>query len=796
MANASLDELWSSFLDSWPLARLKAMTLDEYHDDKAEDSFAYWVEFKSAKLGGIAGGSAFKLGIYRMKNTEKQKGKNLRSDGTWAWLDKYGETASEAFAEVKKRLLTVAKAAARGDLDAVEAADFSPLFKWKVAFLYQNRQAPVLFPVFSKEMLLPAFHILHPGTSLKQQSQAEMYREILANRGPKADLFRLAVEVEQTYDDAQPPDIVTDANTRRYWKISPGANAVAWEDWKGKGVAAIGWPDLRDLTGLTKKQFNRRALDCQQQLEGYNLVGMGQVWTFRNLKPGDVLLANKGKNALVGVGTVQEGYRYAPGTGKMKSVNHPHQVKVLWKDLGIKQVGDHANWLRTLVELDEAEAMGLLGDTEPPPSPPPPPPEGGNRCAPQNLILYGPPGTGKTYGTVSRALGLIDGEASVKGKTFAELLPRFQVLQAEGHLEFVTFHQSYGYEDFVEGIRPVLDDASGQLRYELHHGVFKRLALRAAAAGLSQDPPSPAIAAPMEGPAAQGVQAALNGPDHAQRFAFPASVPQFVLIIDEINRGNISKILGELITLLEPDKRLTAPAELVLRLSNSPKDRFAVPPNLHVIGTMNTADRSIALMDVALRRRFTFEELMPDAKALEGMLTARGTPAPFQKLVMEIFDTLNNRIRFLYDRDHQLGHAFFRDAVDPEGLRAAFTQKVIPMLQEYFYGAWDRIALVLGCPFDDKAKAAHSGWQTGGQAAGYSHPMVKASVFGEASVLGFDHDDFEDRVDARINPAFLAPEASTESLLRFFLGVLGPADHAQRLATLQAALKASAGGPA
>ena len=158
----------------------------------------------------------------------------------------------------------------------------------------------------------------------------------------------------------------------------------------------------------------------------------------------------------------------------------------------------------------------------------------------------------------------------------------------------------------------------------------------------------------------------------------------------------MSKILGELITLLEPDKRLTGKNELKLPLSYSPQHRFAVPPNLHVLGTMNTADRSIALMDVALRRRFTFEELMPDAGVIRTALQERVPEKPFIDLVVALFETLNDRIRFLYDRDHQLGHSYFMDVTNLDSLRQVFVDRVIPLLQEYFYGAWDKICTVLG----------------------------------------------------------------------------------------------------
>ncbi|MXV74396.1 hypothetical protein F4Z99_08970 [Candidatus Poribacteria bacterium] len=224
----------------------------------------------------------------------------------------------------------------------------------------------------------------------------------------------------------------------------------------------------------------------------------------------------------------------------------------------------------------------------------------------------------------------------------------------------------------------------------------------------------------------------------------------------------MSKILGELITLLEPDKRLGADNELRLRLPYSPAHRFSVPPNLHILGTMNTADRSIALMDVALRRRFKFEELMPDAKVLGEKLEEKLQDDPLVGLVVDLFNTLNKRIRFLYDRDHQLGHSYFLNVNGLEDLRLVFVDRVIPLLQEYFYGDWHKICAVLGCPYSED----------GQKESDNDYPIVEANKFGEEDTLGFDHDEYEDRVDFEVSPDFLGDKMTDEDLASTFLGVL------------------------
>ena len=268
-----------------------------------------------------------------------------------------------------------------------------------------------------------------------------------------------------------------------------------------------------------------------------------------------------------------------------------------------------------------------------------------------NNILYGPPGTGKTFTTASRAVNLCDGTLPNLGERSA-VMARYEELRKEGRLTFITFHQSYGYEEFVEGLRPQVNEA-GQVTYSVKPGVFRRAC------------------------DAARMSAAVEG--------LPAK--PHVLIIDEINRANISKVFGELITLLEPDKREGSDNALTVKLPYSGDD-FSVPANLHVIGTMNTADRSIALLDTALRRRFDFEELVPEPAALRGR-DVEGVD------LERLLKGLNERIEVLFDRDHRIGHAFFINVKSRDDLDHVFRRKVLPLLQEYFYENWSNVRRVL-----------------------------------------------------------------------------------------------------
>ena len=291
---------------------------------------------------------------------------------------------------------------------------------------------------------------------------------------------------------------------------------------------------------------------------------------------------------------------------------------------------------------------------------------------------------------VEDALNQLKGGCEVAGKN----LKRY---------EYVTFHQSYSYEDFVEGIRPVQDEDTQEMIYRVEPGVFKRICFRAKA-------------------------------DPENRYA---------IFIDEINRGNIAKILGELITLIEPDKRAKYDADgnllkgVELTLPNS-KDSFSVPENLDIYGTMNTADRSIALLDTALRRRFDFEELMPAPEVIKGsdnnglINDGEGGFIDLRKLL----GAINKRIEFLLGRDQTIGHAYFINVQSFADLKKVMLHKILPLLQEYFYEDWHRIQLVLRDVGPDKSPNLPQ--------------IICHNKIEEQDVLGFDHDDYEDGISYQV----------------------------------------------
>ncbi|MDM1248969.1 AAA family ATPase [Acinetobacter sp. R933-2] len=292
----------------------------------------------------------------------------------------------------------------------------------------------------------------------------------------------------------------------------------------------------------------------------------------------------------------------------------------------------------------------------------------------RNQILYGPAGTGKTYNTINEALSIV---YKIQKDTLKEIIQkelesrkipisnekireemnqRFnEYLKSTdkqiAQIGFVTFHQSYGYEDFVEGIK--VKEVNGQLKYPVEAGVFKRFC-----------------------------KSAKDNPTE-----------NYVLIIDEINRGNISKIFGELITLIEESKRADQLEELSVTLPYS-NEQFSVPNNLYIIGTMNSSDRSLTSVDIALRRRFEFIEMMPEPNVLKDIQIT-----DYKDInVKAILETMNKRIQVLLDRDHCIGHAYFislKNDASLEKLMKIFEKKIIPLLQEYFFHDWGKINLVL-----------------------------------------------------------------------------------------------------
>ncbi|EAH4617101.1 AAA domain-containing protein [Campylobacter jejuni] len=376
-----------------------------------------------------------------------------------------------------------------------------------------------------------------------------------------------------------------------------------------------------------------------------------------------------------------------------------------------------------------------------------------------NQILYGSPGTGKTYHTIDKALEILGENLESRDEKKA----KFDEYVKNGQIVFTTFHQSYGYEEFVEGIKPSLNsDENSQINYKVKDGIFKELCKKALEnrddiesfnfyindlkEKTKEDANNPEkyFQLPNTKYSIQyrgGKTFRIKFDDMSKNHKdYPVSIDNieklyktsnideiynsayvkailnylksqglkdykekdekinlpYIIIIDEINRGNVSKIFGELITLIEPSKRIGEKEELKVTLPYS-GEKFGVPKNVYIIGTMNTADRSITSLDTALRRRFEFIEMMPDVSKLS--MDCEGIN------LQELLKAINTRIEYLLDREKTIGHAFFVSVENLEDLKKVFQNKIIPLLQEYFYNDYALINEVLndnGMIFEDK----------------------------------------------------------------------------------------------
>jgi len=326
-----------------------------------------------------------------------------------------------------------------------------------------------------------------------------------------------------------------------------------------------------------------------------------------------------------------------------------------------------------------------------------------------NSILYGPPGTGKTHTLTALALAVVDpsieqvnqyANATLNGEVFTEVngdvykewIKSFNTHIDKGQIEFTTFHQNYSYEDFVEGLKAELsNDESLKVSYKIVAGILKRISYRATYAWLTGkavefnvDDDKDKFTETVNDYFKNGIN------NHKDSKNDGTSKPSYVLIIDEINRGNVARIFGELITLIETSKRARDPEKI--NQGDQPvrvtlpytKKRFILPPNLYIIGTMNTADRSLIGLDAALRRRFDFIELAPQPNLLKKVSDKLGDVN-----LVTFLTNLNMHIRKKVTVDRTIGHAYFLGIENFEDLKTVMRRKVIPQLQEYFHDYTD-----------------------------------------------------------------------------------------------------------
>lgn len=640
------------------------------------DTMAYWLEFKNddefpAVFGSISGGSALKWGVYSDAETGEWMVRGSGNKPVPIGLEQAIEIARRHREEIFRGVQLLEQLPANGtDAD----------YKWLQSEMdnqcttvspvaWGHKYFSLLFPKKLDDYHVPNYQRFHLVRLLQPDiPPADTGRYLMAGR-----YVALAAELDMPINH-----LTTILNGRtdgpyRYWRLRVrlGDSWPSWTQMLSKGMAALAWDRIGDLADLEWSKEGRKQITDLMQ-ENYQMAGGPAASLFHFVvrpEPRDLVVAELGSEVL-GIGRFSGRYSYrSDGAGR-------HQRPIEWLSterwpVPVTPLDKHDfRELEDISYMVEIERKVLDGRLEPPPIKPhsgkvgvteTPQPLSGMAAKlgailerKGQVVLYGPPGTGKTHWALSVARDLVSHaihERPFGGLSETEregLSPVFKQV-----IKVVTFHPGYGYEDFIEGYRP--ESETGNMRFVLRDGIFKRLAQEA---------------------------------DGNQK-------QKYFLIIDEINRGDIPRIFGELLTLLEKEKRSQY---VTLPVSG---DLFSVPPNLYVIGTMNTADRSIALLDTALRRRFGFIELMPDYQTLgTGVLDG----IPLARWLQE----LNARILANVGRDGrnlQIGHAYLMSGgkvvADFDRFARLLQEDIIPLLEEYAYEDYGVLESILGRSFVD-----------------------------------------------------------------------------------------------
>ncbi len=755
-------ELLESFLNEWPISRLESMTLDEYTNLDKETSFCYWLEKRTEDLGSIWGGSAYKFGIYKRKNTDKDVNRQgYQTDGEYAWVTKYdGNSANEVFETVKNIVVDIAKSSKSGNFQAVQDADLGFAYKWKIAFLYSDYKLVSIY----KEEAIRKIALKLNYEAPRKAPVYKLFEFLKSQQRENESQWELGRRLWSIYLD----DSSASGSNIAYYKYSPGKQSSRWDDDYGSESMSINFSKFN--TESLSQYDSIEELAERMGVDPKNSNNCWNLWLFKEANIGDVIIANNGVMQVLGFGIIEGPYEYNENEEEFK-----HSRNVKWiadklfeytpntiegypellrrdtfsttkvsKEIVDMYLNTYPEYLSTfkqygLVAQDYQIPKNSINMTK------------SNVEHPLNQILYGPPGTGKTYNTRHVAFEIVNGH---KAKDYDEANDFFKMElgkdEDKRRIDFITFHQNYTYEDFIVGIRPNINNDSA-LSFNKYEGAFYKICKRAKENwlkssemqsykpffeevideyfkdmlenGTSKEIPmtdpnykfsvkkkndntliiTNSVGVERETMSISTIKALYEGTRSIKggmnayytplinelraKAGEMASITKgedpenYVLIIDEINRANISAVFGELITLIEDDKRLGEKNHIRLQLPNG--EFFDLPPNLYIVGTMNTADKSISLIDIALRRRFEFVGKYPSYEDV--------TNLEYRQLLKSINGAIYEKKN---SADYLIGHAYF---LSNSPIIDILTKKVIPLLMEYFGNKTDIVEHI----FDD-----------------------------------------------------------------------------------------------
>jgi 5-methylcytosine-specific restriction enzyme B len=670
------EQIWVDFLRTWPIRRVREMTLQEYTNLNKSDSFCYWLESLTQDLGSIWGGSSYKFGIYHKKDLSADLRPGYVNDGIYGWVSKYGNTSEDAFISIRTNIIKIIQYSEDDKLEDIDKIDLGPAYKWKIAGLY-HKNIPLVF-----DPKIVTFLARTKGqVQVREGDYSKMYR-FLASLKPKGmsildysgqlwKLYEDENDVEKLSEISMPMETIVPLNQILYGP--PG-------------------------TGKTYLTIARAIQIVDPEFYWNNLSSRKNIRErFKQLLISDWL----DPNGQIAFCTFHQSFSYEDFIEGIKPVEPSPNDKYLkyqiedglFKRLVLRASADEnkreeASSIMNLTkeEFDKVDFYKIsLGDINNSDDD-----EIYQYCIKNNCIAIG-------WGENTDFSGLSDADVikTVDEKKLqpytANAINNFKNYLRIGYYVLVS-NGNYS----IRAIGKVIGDYKFSTESGIGYNHFRQVSW------IMKN-----VSIPVESfygkLFSQQTIYKLNKDLVKAEFFEKSSISKstvvnagkkrnYVLIIDEINRGNISQIFGELITLLEEDKRLGQDESLELTLPYS-KRKFGVPSNLYIIGTMNTADRGVEAIDTALRRRFKFEELPANPEKLKDIPLIKGIN------VADLLTIINKRIEKLLDRDHQIGHAYFIRVQDEFDLRAVFNRGIIPLLQEYFYGDIAKIGLVLGEKF-------------------------------------------------------------------------------------------------